>query len=147
MTGQISDNALTEFGVSQGSVLGLLLSLIYINDLNQAIKFSRVHHFANNINLLLVDSSFKKDKQHINHNLGLPTPWLRANRTSLNTSKTEILLLFHRQYIPQTTQVKCLGLTMNEHLHWDLYFSQLKKKLNCGIGLLAKINILLQSTY
>ena len=28
---------------------------------------------------------------------------------------------------------------MNKNLDWDLYFSQLKKKLNCGIGLLAKI--------
>ena len=43
------------------------------------------------------------------------------------------------QYIPWTTQVKYLGLTMTEHLNWDLYFSQLKKKLNRGIGLLAKI--------
>ena len=41
--------------------------------------------------------------------------------------------------IPLTTQVKYLGLTMNKHLDWDLYFSQLKKKLNHGIGLLAKI--------
>ena len=32
------------------------------------------------------------------------------------------------QYIPRTTQVKNLGLTMNKHLDWDLYFSQLKKK-------------------
>ena len=31
-----------------------------------------------------------------------------------------------------------LGLTINEHFDWDLYSSQLKKKFNCGIGLLAK---------
>ena len=36
-------------------------------------------------------------------------------------------------------QVKYLGLTINEHLDWNLYFSKLKKKLNRGIGLLAKI--------
>ena len=53
VSGQISDNALIEFGVPQGSVLG---PLIYINDLNQAIKFSRVHHFADDTNLLFVDN-------------------------------------------------------------------------------------------
>ena len=63
MSGQTSDNALIELGVQQGSVLGPLLFLIYINDLNQAIKYSRVHHFADNTNLLLVDNSLKKDKQ------------------------------------------------------------------------------------
>ena len=57
MDDQKSDNALIEFGVPQGSVLG---PLIYINDLNQAIKFSRVHHFADNTNLLLTDNSLKK---------------------------------------------------------------------------------------
>ena len=59
MSGQKSDNVLVEFGVQQGSVLGPLLFLIHINDLNQAIKFSRVHH-ADDTNLLLVDNSLKK---------------------------------------------------------------------------------------
>ena len=72
----------------------------------------------------------------------------------LNTSKTEILLFrckskrnitkhlnvrISGQYISWTTQLKYLGLTMNQHLKWDLYFSQLKKKLNCEVELLAKI--------
>ena len=155
MSGQIFDNALIEFGIPQGSVLIPLLFLIYINDLNQAIKFRTVHHFADNTNLLLVDNSLKKMNKHINHDSKLLTTWLRANRTSLNTSKTGMLLLRPKskrnitkhlnfringhQYIPRTTQIKYLGLTMNEHLDWDIYFSQLKKKLNCGIGLLAKI--------
>ena len=39
------------YGVLQGSVLGLLLLLIYINDLNQAIKFCKVHQFADDTNL------------------------------------------------------------------------------------------------
>ena len=69
MSGQISDNALIEFGVPQGSVLGPLLFLIYINDLNQAIKFSGVHHLADDTNLLLVDNSLNKINKHINHNL------------------------------------------------------------------------------
>ena len=89
VSGQISDNALIEFGVPQGSVLG---PLIYINDLNQAIKFSRVHHFADDTNLLLVDNSLKKINKRIYHDLKLLTTWLRVNRMSLNTSQTEILL-------------------------------------------------------
>ena len=110
VSGQTSDNA-----------LGPLLFLIYINDLNQAIKFSRVHHFAEDTNLLFVDNSLKKINKHINHDLKLLTTWLRANRIPLNTSKTEILLFRPKpkrnitkhlnftisgQYVPRTTQFK-----------------------------------------
>ena len=69
VNGQTSDNALIEFGVPQGLVMGPLLFLININDLNQAIKFSRVYHFADDTNLLLVDNPLKKINKHINHDL------------------------------------------------------------------------------
>ena len=46
INGYESGLAAINCGVSQGSVLGLLLLLLYINDLNQAIKFCKVHHFA-----------------------------------------------------------------------------------------------------
>ena len=50
INGHESSLASVLYGVPQGSALDSLLFLIYINDLNQAIKFSKVHHFADDTN-------------------------------------------------------------------------------------------------
>ena len=80
------------YGVPQGSVLGPLLFLIYINDLNSAIRFSYIRHFADDKNILYKNHSLKKINQRINFDLKNIVEWLRVNRTALNTSKTEIVL-------------------------------------------------------
>ena len=57
------------FGVPQGSALGPLLFLIYINDLQKAIKYSTTRHFANDTNLLIKNNSLKQLKKQLNCDL------------------------------------------------------------------------------
>ena len=134
MDSQIDD---ISCGVPQGSVLGPLLFLIYINDLNSAIKFSYIHHFADDTNILYRHQSLRKINQRINFDLKNIVEWLRANRIALNTSKTEIVLFrtprkpitrkmnfrISGQKIKPKSSAKYLGLIIDEFLKWKTHYT------------------------
>ena len=73
-------------------VLGPHLFLLYINDLNQAINFCKVHHFADDTNLLCQSNSIKKLNKLVNADLKHLGNWLNANKISLNIKKTEMVI-------------------------------------------------------
>ena len=87
INGYESGLAAINCGVPQGAVLGPILFLLYINDLNQAIKFCKVHHFADDTNLLCLSNSIKKLNKLVNADLKHLLHWLNANNISLNVKK------------------------------------------------------------
>ena len=82
-------------GVPQGSILGPILFILYINDFHKAVEFS-VHHFADDTNLLLTENSLKKLNKHINRDLKLVFQWIRANKQRKQEKQR---LLFSNQEI------------------------------------------------
>ena len=79
--------AVLNCGIPQGPVLGPLLFLLHISDLNQAIKFCKVHHFADDTNLLYFSNSIKKLNRLVNADLKYLANWLNANRILLKVKK------------------------------------------------------------
>ena len=76
----------------EGSVLGPLLFLLYINDLHTAIKFCKFHCFADDTNIPHISNSIKKLNKFVNFDLKNLSNWLDANKISLNVSKTELII-------------------------------------------------------
>ena len=75
-------------GVPQGSVLGPLLFLIYINDLCKCVKYSETYHFADDTNMLQSPSSLETLAKWMNLDIKNLSLWLKANKLSLNVMKT-----------------------------------------------------------
>ena len=136
-------------GVPQGSVLGPLLFLICINDLNKVNQHSAMHHFPDDTNLLYSSNSPKQTNRYVNHDLKLNVHWARANRISLDVDKTEIVIFRPKRkqitknmnfrisglkIIPKT-QTKYLGLVLDKHLTWSAHINILKIKLSRANGL------------
>ena len=84
INGHISSKASINYGVPQCSVLGSLLFLIHINDLNHAVKFCKVHHFAGDTSLVHFNNSANKRNDYINFVMRNLANWLNTNKISLN---------------------------------------------------------------
>ena len=151
--GATSSNLNVTCGVPQGSILGPLLFIIYINDMHHALDKSKVHHFADDTNLLYSHKDPQVIRITMNNELKLLYEWLCANRLSLNVDKTEfiifrppktkldnrVILKLHNTKIHESRKIKYLGLIMDDRLTWKFHINELCKKLGRSVGMLYKL--------
>ena len=86
-----------EVGVPQGSCLGPLLFLIYINDLPQAVQDSSVTMYADDTSLCYQSHDLTQLSEDINSDLKKLVTWLEGNKLSLNVAKTHSMLISTKQ--------------------------------------------------
>jgi hypothetical protein len=85
-------------GIPQGSILGPLLFLLYINDLPDCLRQVSPRLFADDTNLTAAGETIEEIELVMNNDLLRIKEWLLANKLSLNVAKTEFLLIFGSHY-------------------------------------------------
>ena len=152
---------LVKSGVPQGSVLGPLLFIIYINDLHFKLLCSTVQLFADDTCLLLSNICKKTLQDEAKTELENLHLWMDANKLTLNLSKSNVMLInsklrdkgkfdnikTKKSEICITSTVKYLGIYIDEELNFKYHITSIVAKISRGVGILYKIkNFLPTST-
>ena len=88
LNGNKSKTQVKKHGVHQGSVLGPLLFIIYINYFHKGVRYSQSYYFADDTYLLHISNSPKKIQKQLNIDLKFLYNWRLAKKISLNSKKS-----------------------------------------------------------
>ncbi len=161
--GHRSDLCDIDCGVPQGSILGPLLYLLYVNDISQA-STANILSFADDTSLYISDRNLKTLYDRANVEINKLYQWFCANKLSLNAKKTNFIVLrspwqkcnfdglsLHINGV-QLSQIgkdfnepsiKFLGVYIDEHLSWKHHLSHINSKIARSLFMLKQVKHLL----
>ena len=125
-------------GVPQGSILGPILFMIYMNDLNEAVESCKILSYADDTTLYFSSKHASNIQVAINNDIVKLEKWFLENKMKLNENKTEFMLVqpqskenrfskihitIKSRLIKHSETLKILGITINSKMKWDTHIN------------------------
>jgi len=139
-------------GVPQGSILGPLLFLVYINDMPFFLQKGTLDLYADDSTLHVADVGIKNIQSTLQNDLNIISNWCSFNNMLIHPNKTKcmvlssankstntLLLKINNIVIEQVEHYNLLGVTVDKHLTWQLHINNVCRKLNSKLALLKRI--------
>ena len=148
----VSDMKAIKLGVPQGSILGPLFYIIYMNDIGRVKSRFTPICYADDTTLVSSVDKFPSTND-INNDLILYSHWLAANRLSLNTKKTKYMIFdgmklnrindlnisINNELLNKVECFSFLGITIDDKLNWKSHLSSLAMKLTRSNAVLSRL--------
>ena len=152
ISGCQSSNASVTYGTAQGSILGPLIFILYVNDVFTSINpDSSTYMYADDTLILCKSQNLDEVTSKAKAALGKITKWCEVNKLSINYKKTKFMVVKHTKIpnepslnldgekIGTVQQYEYLGMLLDDKLSMNVYTDAMWKKANSKVGILAKI--------
>lgn len=151
---EISNERIVQNGVVQGSALGNVLYLLAVNMLPRIFKKCQVKMYADDTLLTIAADSLDEAEKLMNEDLIILNEWLKFCKLSLNVKKTNYMVISHKKNlntqnlkiliddkeITNTTEIKYLGVIIDNKLNFINHLEYVKKKLHKKLALFRRID-------
>ncbi len=152
--GHVSSSLPIGCGVPQGSILGPLLFICYVNDLHRHCVYTTPYIYADDTALLCTGDGPEEVNAKLQAELDHLSNWFAYNKLSVNTSKTKSMLFTSNwscyknanmyltlcnQQVEQVREIKYLGLLLDPHLAFDKHINKLCGKINSRVKMLWRM--------
>ncbi|KAK9881746.1 hypothetical protein WA026_017267 [Henosepilachna vigintioctopunctata] len=145
VNGCMSEECVAALGVPQGSILGPLLFVLFMNDLPEYIQEGVTFMYADDISVVLWGSSTGEVQVKIEKVCDQVEAWCQRNRLILNEGKT-VQLQFHNYRVPSNMlvntnnrEIQYLGCFLDSELRWDSHVDHVCRKLSRGYYALLQL--------
>jgi len=156
----LSDFKNIDIGVPQGSILGPLLFIIYVNSLPDCIDCKCVM-YADDTTLLFTASDPTTLQVNMNESLPKIASWFKTNKLTLNTKKTKFMIFgmrailrnfsnisinYGNSVIERVDKFKYLGVILDPFLSWSDHIDYVSTNISKRIGIIRQVKLYLPST-